>query len=640
MNFANPILLWALAAALPLLAWFLWWAHRRRTELAAQFISARLLDVLTVGVSRRRQVWRSVLLASSVVLVLLALARPQWGFNWEEAKQQGLDILVAIDTSRSMLATDVAPNRLERAKLEALSLMGRAKTDRLGLIAFAGTAFLQCPLTLDDEAFRQSVNALDTTIIPQGGTAMTEAIETATAAFKDSGENVKVLVLFTDGEDHEPGAEEAARAAAEEGVRIFTVGLGTTTGEPLRVRDDKGAETYIKDDAGNVVVSRLNETLLQTIATTAKGFYLNLRGAGTMDTLYEKGLAPLPKREFTAKLVKRLHEKYYWPLGLAVLLLLIEMFIPERARQAGGVRRSVYSVEAETVKTAAVIALVLVSFSGVASESAAYRAYESGKFEAAAKEYLALATKKPRDPRLAYDAATAAHQTGQFDQAADLLQRALGTKDPAMLGKALYNLGNTRYRQGEHTEKLEEKQPLWEESLKSYEAALKLDPADVDAKFNHEFVKKRLEELKQQQQKQQQDKQDEQKQDQKSDEKKSDRQKDQQQQQQQTKNDQSQEKKDQQQAQNQQQQKDEKRDGGQQRQKDGGKEDQKADAKKQSGKPDEKEKKEGASQVQAVGVMTPQQAQQLLESHKGEERTLVFRQEIKTNAQGKVFKNW
>lgn len=179
MTFAHPQMLWLLAAVLPLLAWFLVWAWRKKQAMIAQFVQSRLLAQLTVGVSTRRQKLRLVFLGAAVALILFALARPQLGFAWEEVHQRGLDILVAVDTSRSMLATDVAPNRLARAKLAALDLMRAARSDRLGLIAFAGTAFLQCPLTLDDNAFAESVNYLDVDTIPQGGTAIAEAIDTA-----------------------------------------------------------------------------------------------------------------------------------------------------------------------------------------------------------------------------------------------------------------------------------------------------------------------------------------------------------------------------------------------------------------------------------------------------------------------------
>ena len=338
MRFALPSLLWLLLLV-PALAVFLVWAWRTKQRLIAQFVQSRLLAQLTVGVSKTRQKVRLALLVAAVALGVLALARPQWGFSWEEVSQRGLDIVVAIDTSRSMLATDIPPNRLERAKLAALDLMKLAKNDRLGLVAFAGSSFLQCPLTLDEEAFRQGVAALDVNIIPQGGTAIAETIQTALAAFKD-GDNHKILVLFTDGEDHEAGVLEAAQAASAKGLRIFTIGVGSAAGELIRVRDEKGKLDFLKDESGNVVKSKLNETLLQQVAGAAGGFYLPLRGANTVDLLYERGLAPLPKSEFNQKLMQRHHERFYWPLGIAVVLLVVEMFLPERqkVRRPAGAR--------------------------------------------------------------------------------------------------------------------------------------------------------------------------------------------------------------------------------------------------------------------------------------------------------------
>src|SRR5437016_977347 len=289
MSFANPHMLWLLLVLPPAMIAFFWWSWRKRQVLITQFIQARLLPGLTVGISGPRQKIRLALAVSAVVCLIAALARPQWGFDWEEAKQRGLDIVVAIDTSKSMLAEDIAPNRLARAKLAALDLMQQAKSDRLGLVAFAGSAFLQCPLTVDDAAFRQSVEALDVNIIPQGGTALAEAIKTALNAFKE-GDNYKILVLFTDGEDQDSGAVEAAKQAAQAGLQIFTVGIGSAKGELLRIKDAKGRTDYIRDEQGNVVSSRLNEGLLRELASaTPHGFYLPLTGSKTVDTLYEQG---------------------------------------------------------------------------------------------------------------------------------------------------------------------------------------------------------------------------------------------------------------------------------------------------------------------------------------------------------------
>jgi Ca-activated chloride channel family protein len=326
-------MLWLLLVIPPALLAFFWWSARARQRLLTQFIQARLLPTLTIGISATRQKIRVGCLVVSVACLILALARPQWGFDWEEIKQQGLDIVVAIDTSKSMLAEDIAPNRLARAKLAALELMQRAKSDRLGLVAFAGSAFLQCPLTIDDAAFRQSVEALDVNIIPQGGTALAEAIQTALTAYKE-GDNYKILVLLTDGEDHDSGALEPAEKAAQEGLRIFTIGIGTADGELLRIKEPQGGSDYVRDEQGNVVKSHLNEKLLQQIAgATAGGFYLPLRGAKVIDTLYDQGLAKLPKSQHQEKFVRRYHERYHWPLAAAIALLLVEFLFPERKRE-------------------------------------------------------------------------------------------------------------------------------------------------------------------------------------------------------------------------------------------------------------------------------------------------------------------
>src|ERR1017187_7799117 len=199
MHWGDKPVFWLLVI-LPALALFFWWGERVRQKLLTQFVEARLLASLTVGLSLTRRKIRYALALLAVALLIIAIARPQGGFDLQEVAQRGLDIVVAVDTSKSMLATDIAPNRLSRAKLAALELMQKATTDRLGLVAFAGDAFLECPLTIDNTAFQQSVQALDVNSIPQGGTALAAAINTALAAFKENGP-YKVLVLFTDGED-------------------------------------------------------------------------------------------------------------------------------------------------------------------------------------------------------------------------------------------------------------------------------------------------------------------------------------------------------------------------------------------------------------------------------------------------------
>lgn len=513
MNFAYGHVLWLLLVIPPLWLAFFWWAGRERQRLMTQFIQARLLPGLISGVSLTRQKARFALLIAAVTLLLVALARPQWGFTWEESKQKGLDIVVAIDTSKSMLAEDITPNRLARAKLAALDLMQQAKSDRLGLVAFAGGAFLQCPLTIDDNAFRQSVEALDVNIIPQGGTALAEAITTALSAFKE-GDNFKVLVLFTDGEDNDENARAAAEAAAKEGMKIFTIGIGTAEGELLRIKDAKGRTDYIRDADGNVVKSRLNEGLLQQIAgATEGGFYLPLRGAKTIDTLYEKGLAPLPKSEGQEKLVKRFHERYHWPLTGAILLLLVEILLPERKRGKNAHPQDLSSPgplprgrenPAPVSPGAATIALVLglsaLPFPVAASPASALKAYSSGQYTNALSEYERLLAEQskaqqPPDLRLHFNAGTAAYRATNYSGAIQHFTAVLSAPDLRLQTKAYHNLGNVHFRLGQQADNLDKLEESWKEAIKQYQHALALDQADPDAKFNLAFVEERLKQI-------------------------------------------------------------------------------------------------------------------------------------------------
>ena len=648
MQFAHPKMLWLLAVTLPLLSLFLWWSWRRKQFLIAQFVRSRLLAHLTVGLSRTIQKTRMILLAAAVGFLLLALARPQWGFAWEEATQRGLDVIVAIDTSRSMLAEDIAPNRLQRAKLAALDLMRLAKQDRVGLVAFAGTAFLQCPLTLDDEAFRQSVVQLDAGIMPQGGTALAEAIRTAQGALTDERSNHRVLVLFTDGEDHDTGAVEAAKEAASAGIRVFTVGLGTPSGELLRERDEQGNFAYIKDAEGNVVKSRLNEGLLTEIATAGDGFYLPMSGASTVDVLYQRGLEPLPKAEISARLVKQYQERFQWPLALAILLLIIEMFLPDRKK----VQRDDAILAAsnpELRKLVAVLVLGLIASQAVGSPRTALRKYEAGKYNDAYQEYSRLLEKRPDDVRLQYNAGAAAYKAKEYADAVNRFSAAVAATDPQLQERAFYNLGNSLFRAGEDRPD-QEKAQAWEQSIRQFEAALKLNPQDADAQANLAFVKRKLEELKQQQQEQSKD--DQKKQDEKKDQDKDSQ--DQQKQQQDQKSD----------EQDPQSKEDQKKDKDSPSPDQSDSSDDEQNEEQERPKPEQDEKKDDnkdsasenpgdksnenaktnsgeAAQATPAGQMTPEQAKQLLDSQKANEKALMFiPPEDKRKSKTPLLKDW
>ena len=488
MRFEHPNILWLLAVVVPALAAFFWWSWRERQRLVTQFIEARLLPALMVGVSATRQKLRMACVIFAVALAIAALARPQWGFHLEETKLRGLDIVVAIDTSKSMLATDINPNRLARAKLAALELMQAAKSDRLGLVAFAGGAFLQCPLTADDTAFRQSVEALDVNIIPQGGTAIAEAITTASTAFKE-GDSHKVLVLFSDGEDNDEGAIAAAQSAAKDGLKIFTIGFGTTEGDLLHIMDANGHTDYVRDAQGSVVKSRLNEKMLRDIAEATGGWYLPMRGAKTIDNLYEKGLAALPKAEQSAKLVKRWHERYHWPLGAAIALLLTGIFLPERGKSKVQSPKS-------NVATAVVLLALLLPGAAHASPRSALKSYKASQFADSLKEYERLIEKdKTGDLRLHFNAGAAAYGATNYDAAIQHYTAVLAAREVKLQQAAYFNIGNALFRQGQAAKDLDGMQEQWETAIKYYQNAATLDKADRDAAYNLAFAKKCVEQI-------------------------------------------------------------------------------------------------------------------------------------------------
>ncbi len=497
MNWGHSRLLWFLLLPPPALVLFFWWALRSRQKLLTRFIEARLLTSLTVGISTTRKKWQFFLVILAIELLIIAMAGPQHGYDLQEVEQRGLDIVMAVDTSKSMLATDIAPSRLERAKLAVLDLMQKAAGDRWGLVAFAGDGFLECPLTTDNTMFEQSTRELSVNSIPRGGSALAAAIDTALAAFKEQ-DHYKALVLFTDGEDNDEGALQAAQAAAKAGLKIFTVGIGSAEGTLVQVTDANGNTDYIRDEKGQVLKSKLNEALLQQIATVTGGFYLPLRGANTIDTLYDRGLASMPKSEGKLQTLRQYHEKFWWVLVPAILLLLLEIFLPERTRERKARRPTGNKSPVSGKLTAVLVALALLGFSTrtMASPQSAWNDYHSGNYTNALAEYERLADISTNDLRLVFNAGTAAYRATNYDAAAKLFAQATLSPDLKMQQRAYYNLGNTKFRMSDATTDLDKLQESWEAVTNIYAKAVDLDKQDADAAHNLDFVMRGVEQLK------------------------------------------------------------------------------------------------------------------------------------------------
>ena len=269
------------------------------------------------------------------VFLFLALTRPQWGYNWEDIKQEGVDIIIALDVSRSMLAEDIKPNRLERAKRKIADLLNMLKGDRVGLVAFAGTSFVQCPLTLDYSAARIFLNAIDTDLIPIQGTALGDALRKSIKAFRTEEKKSKAIILITDGEDQSGLALEAAKEAREAGVKVFTIGIGKEIGAPLPNPDK--SRGFLKNKEGEVILTKLDETTLQKISLETGGSYVrSVTGDIDLKTIYFDQISQkVDKKQFKSERRKIWQERFQWFIFSALLFLLYETNLRGGNRQSG-----------------------------------------------------------------------------------------------------------------------------------------------------------------------------------------------------------------------------------------------------------------------------------------------------------------
>jgi Ca-activated chloride channel family protein len=321
----------------PLVLAFYVYSFRRGGRLLRRFASAELLARLTAGVSRRRQALKAALILAGLAAAVLALAEIKWGFTWEEVKRQGVDVVVALDVSDSMLVEDAEAGgglpRLERAKREITDLVRILEGDRIGLVAFAGTAFVECPLTLDYGAAALFLDAIDTDLIPVKGTAVGEAIRASLRAFEGAAESSRAIILITDGEDHGGDALAAAEEAQRQGVRIFTIGIGRDEGSPIPAPGGG----FRRDRRGEIVLSRLDEPTLQKIALATGGRYVrSVTGDVDLEQIYHQGIkATLESRELGSKRRQRWEERFQWIVAVALAALMVEPLIAERRRRWG-----------------------------------------------------------------------------------------------------------------------------------------------------------------------------------------------------------------------------------------------------------------------------------------------------------------
>lgn len=332
---APDILVWLLLL-IPVW-WGVFYLVRRRERLLQRIADAKVLPVLMPDRKVRQIRRRATLWLAAVALMGVSLARPQWGFHWQEVKRRGLDILVVLDASRSMLAQDIKPNRIQQAKWGIRDLVQKLKGDRIGLVTFAGSSFLECPLTVDYAAFLMTLDDVYVGIIPRGGTAIEQALRTAMDSFaKEQVEADRAIVLITDGEDHEGNPLELLDELKKKNIRVYAVGVGTLEGELVPAEGEGQTTGFMKDREGKVVKSALQEGVMERLAVGTGGAYVrSAPGDFGLDRIFDQGIAQLKRDEQESRMTKAYEDRFAWFLGAAFLALALEALLSERGRKNG-----------------------------------------------------------------------------------------------------------------------------------------------------------------------------------------------------------------------------------------------------------------------------------------------------------------
>lgn len=489
MSFGEPVFLWCLLA-LPLATGLVAYEQRRRRKRLEQLVAGRLLPDLTDPVAAPRMLIKRILFLGSLAAILLALARPQFGFIEQNFEQHGRDIALAIDTSKSMLSTDETPNRLERAKVAAQDILTAMRGDRIGLIAFAGVAQVQAPMTIDYRTVLEAITDLSTDTVERGGTDITSAIRAAELALGKSEARAKrAMVLITDGEDLEDDSIAAGKAAASYGIRIFTVGIGTKEGSEIPI--DAAHHEFVRDPSGNIVRSRLDENRLRRIAEETGGFYIHLDNE-SVSQLINNGLEKLGERDIGERSTHIPIERYRWPLLVGLILLAASSMVNAR-KQIPLLKPKVPS----TAKAALVAMLVLVF---TANAESGFDQYAQGDFEDALKSFRAQKKGDPESPNINFNLGDAAYRLQKYDEAFEAYSKAMVSGDPGTQEAAYYNAGNALFKAGDRAQDLEQQLTSYYDARYQYQQALDRNPGDEQAKKNLRLLEERIKEAEQQKQ--------------------------------------------------------------------------------------------------------------------------------------------
>ena len=510
-RFEDPIYLYLLVL-IPILALIRFVSYRNQRKRLRKFGDPQLLKELMPDVSRFRPSVKFWLLLGALALLIVMLARPQMGTKISHEKRVGIETIIAMDISNSMLAEDVVPSRLDRSKMMVENLVDHFSNDKIGLIVFAGDAFVQLPITSDYVSAKMFLSSIDPSMMATQGTDIARAIEMATHSFTQEEGIGKAIIVITDGENHEGGAVEAAEAAKDLGMRVYVLGVGSANGAPIPIT---GTGDYMKDRTGNTVMSALNEEMCKQVAQAGGGAYIHVENNSAAQQQLDNELDKLAKKETSTAVYSEFDEQFQAVGILAILLLILEICILDRRNPL------LKRVTLFGRKKAVAILLLMMAMSASAQTDRQYirqgnKLFRSGDYPNAEVAYRKAIEKNPKNPQAVYNLGNAL--MAQKKDSAAVVQFESASKletNPLRKAKAYHNMGVVCQS---HT--------MYGEAIEAYKNALRLNPNDDETRYNLVLCKHQQQKQQQNQQNQNQQGNDDQKKDDKKDQQKQDQQQD------------------------------------------------------------------------------------------------------------------
>jgi Ca-activated chloride channel family protein len=502
MNIKHPELL-TLLFLLPLLVGFLIWSFKKSKKNLLEFCVEKRIPELIPSFKPKFIFFKSLLLCLALLFMIISLISPRWNFDIQTIEKQGSNIFIAIDVSKSMLASDISPNRLFRAKLEIAKLLDKLDGDRVGIIVFAGTSFLQSPLTHDYGMVKEWVQQIDVDSITAEGTSIKSAIETAIRGFSFLESKEKYLVIVSDGEEQDQQTNEVAAEAKKQGIKIISIGIGSAEGAPISYNDE-----LIKDKNGKLVISKLNESLLKDIAKITEGKYVSSRSGNlNLENIYDNFIKKGQNRKnLKSSKIQRWQETYQIFLSFALLFLILESLsalIFNLINKPDVNKKNHKSIKSKSLASkkekpeqktnilpTIIMLIILSSLSSRPAEAFINPNIVQGdfnlknsKFTTAKQLYIKALSDNPQNARLNYNLGRIIYKENNFKQAESLFKKSIqnNPKNDDLKEKAFYNLGNSYFKQKDYRK-----------AISSYQAALKLDPQDRDALYNLKLAEKLL----------------------------------------------------------------------------------------------------------------------------------------------------